>query len=255
MAILRGAVPGGDISQETDKPVTLRFYLGEREMIGGMIKLQPDYWRQVEGISVVSTEECEAILHTARLPINRRNRAIFNYEILCTQDEIASRSAVPKEVDLAQSRDRLIRLSGELAKEMQTDAGRVVVSAMKIPVTLLLPMEKLCELDVDQYVEDTVRFHNIVELGQRLFGAIKVHKRNKGHDVELQDWLFDRLYKLFAELKDARPGNARPLYQFTIECAKLVGINITITEEAFRMRIQRMLRRWRKGIEILANVQ
>jgi hypothetical protein len=224
-------------------------------MIGDMIKLQPDYWRHLENQpSVVSIEEREAILRAAILPINRRNRAILNDGILCIRHDVASRSAVPKEVDLARSRDRLAWLWGELLKEMQTDAGRVVISGMKIPLGLV-PMENLFELDVDRYIKDTVRLHNIAETQQRFSSAIKVHKRDKGHDVELQNWLFETLYNLFAELKDARPGNACPLYQFTIECAKLVGIKITITEDAFRMRIQRILNRHRKGIEFLANLQ
>jgi hypothetical protein len=60
-----------------------------------------------------------------------------------------------------------------------------------------------------------------------------------------QDWLYFELYCLYAKVKGALPGNAGPLYRFTKACAEIMGLKLRIGEDAFRMRVQRLLKELR----------
>ena len=72
---------------------------------------------------------------------------------------------------------------------------------------------------------------------------------------EYDNFIYERLYRLFAEIKGSRPGNTYLLYNFTMRCVELLRIEVNpVTPGAFRMRIARMLHRQRKGLGSLADL-
>ena len=64
--------------------------------------------------------------------------------------------------------------------------------------------------------------------------------------TERDNFLFYRFYQLYEEIKGGPPGIAGPLYRFTLKGGEVLGTKMTITQDAFRMRIERLLEEQRR---------
>jgi hypothetical protein len=136
------------------------------------------------------------------------------------------------------------RLSDKLIEALQNDAGRQVTEIIDV-LALTRPVnERIIS------ARELINFHNEVMSCGQIY-----KKRRCLRHTEIENWLFERLYILYGNIKGARPGLAGPLYRFTLKGAELAGVKVSISPDNFRMRMKRILNRQRKGIENLAAVK
>jgi len=192
-------------------------------------------------LALPPVEECDAALRAARLPVDRRSRAILIDGFVriiqgCAGlKDLRPRPDVCKALgDIADALNTLLKVTSG------SDVGRQAVSiiengswlpSIELPLTLLS------------------RFHEKATLYRQIYNIRPINPR------DYDNWLFHHLYHIYGEIIEGRPGNTYLLYDFTMKCADVLGIKVNpITPDAFRMRIARMLDRQRQGFGSLAAV-
>jgi hypothetical protein len=123
-------------------------------------------------------------------------------------------------------------------------AGRQAVSVMEEAVWRP-------PIDTPGFHRELAEFHETAVFYSQLYGQEKHHNTRR---IERENWLFYGFYQLYEEIKGGPPGIAGPLYRFTMEGAKQLSIKINITEEAFYMRMRRVLNKQHKKFGSLATL-
>jgi hypothetical protein len=186
--------------------------------------------------------ELETILRAARLPVDQRSRTMLYEGLSRIKREYALWEAARRQPDLGKAfGDIAEALNILLRVTFGNDVGRQAVSIME-KGTFLSPIELPFKL-LTEYRETAVFYY-------QFYGYRPKMRRRLNEPDNL---LFCRLYQLFGEIREERPGNTYLLYNFTMKCTNLLGIKVNlITPEAFRMRIKRMLDKQLKGFGSLA---
>jgi hypothetical protein len=189
-------------------------------------------------------EQLDAVLRAGRLPIDDRSRALIDKGLLRIKHQYADATRQQPDLaktfaSIAQALDTLIEVA------FRNDAGRQAVSIMEEEAVWHPPIEVTRYYKVLRGWSETAVFYNqIYDQTQR--------KNIRRTDPE--KWMFYSFYRLYEEIKGARPGIAGPLYRFTMEGAKVLSIKVGITEHAFRMRIQRVLNEQRNKFGSMGSV-
>ena len=175
----------------------------------------------------------DEILCTGKLPVDDRSRAIIDRGILGIRDDLAQWDTSRQRPDWKKTYTAIAVTANALRKAaFQDAAGRQAVSKMEEgvwrPAIDASGLDKkLTEID-----EAAVFYGQFYGYGQ---------KKKTIRSTERDNLLFYRFYQLHQEIKGRPPGIAGPLYRFTIKGGEVLGIKLTITQDAFRMRIRRLL--------------
>jgi hypothetical protein len=182
-------------------------------------------------------QQLDAVLRAGRLPIDDRSRAIIDKGLLIIRHEYALWETIRQQPSWAKAFPTIAQASEALIQVLKSDAGRQAVAVMeggavwRPPIEIIRHIEELMELN-----ETSLSYSQLYE----------EKSRKNIQRIEPENWLFEKFYQLYAEIKGARPGIAGPLYRFTMEGAKLLGIKVGITQETFCMRIRRVLNEQRE---------
>jgi hypothetical protein len=185
-----------------------------------------------------SNEECDAVLRAGGVPIDQWSRKVFEALFLKIRYEYRSRVALRGQSQLAKPLERIDRALNSVLQEFQHHACSLGVEMIGSSGSIVYGL-------TIQDVADALHY--------KAKATYQVYHMSY---KDLENWLFAEFYDLYAILKGKRPGNSNrgPLYRFTMQAAELVGMKVSITPEAFRMRIKRFGDRRRNELEIPAGV-
>jgi hypothetical protein len=197
-------------------------------------------------LSLPPVDQLDAVLRTARLPVDPRSRTILMNGFLQITHECALWEAERQRPDLGKDFGEISEAVSSLLKFLSANDGRCqVVSIMESGTVWRAPLQQppfqtLAEL------RDAALFYN------RLYGH---RAETRKRPTEYDDFIYERLYRLFEEIKESRPGNTYLLYNFTMKCVDLLRIKVNpVTPDAFRMRVKRMLDKQRRAFGGLAAI-
>jgi hypothetical protein len=188
--------------------------------------------------------QLDMVLRAGKLKVDDRSRAVLDAGLPGIKHEYVKR-------DNRRDRDRtkafadIAKASNALLQACGTDAGRRAVWVIDQQAVLMprIDMTALCNT-VTELQRISTSYH-------QLYGYEQTRRRRP---KERDDQLFYHLYHIFAKIKEARPGNTLPLFNFTMKCAEILGIKIGfVTPDAFRMRISRILQRERATFVTMAS--
>ena len=203
------------------------------------IVVRTELTRLLAGLPAI--RQLDEILRIGRLPVDDRNRAIIEKGLLSIKHEYAQRDAVRQQPNLAKAFADISQALGTfLQVAFQDGAGQRAVAIMEEGAVWRPSIE------ITSYFTVFIALCETSMCYSQLYDQ-KIYKNTRA--TTLENWLFYRFYQLFEEIKDARPGIAKPLYRFTMTSLQLLDIKVrNITEDAFRMRVQRLARQARSGI-------
>jgi hypothetical protein len=185
-----------------------------------------------------STQKLDAALCAGRLPIDDQSRAILDKGLLSIKHGYALRNTTGTQPDRTKGFASIAQATDTLIKALQDDAGRQAAVIMEEEAVWHAPIEITRYLKELRELYETSLFYN------RLYDQ-KYHKNIRR--TEPNNWLFHKLYQVYGEIKGVDlPGIAGPLYRFTMESSKILGLKMDLSQDAYRMRIQRVLSELRK---------
>jgi hypothetical protein len=188
-----------------------------------------------------ATRQLDAALRAGNLPVDTKTREIIDGGLaVIKQRYLTARVHGEPRVDgrafarIAEAVDDLI------AAAFEDSAGRRAVSIME-EEAVWHPSVKMTE-----YIQVIESWSKTMHFYHRLYSYHKPKKNSEYRAARnQQDSVYYDIYSIYSEIKKsaggAPPGNARPLYRFVIECAKLLGLEVRLSPDAFRMRMQRIL--------------
>jgi hypothetical protein len=199
--------------------------------------------RLADVLALPSVDQLDAVLRTARLSVDERSRTILNNGFIRIRHECARWEAARQQPDLGKAFGEISEAADRFLKVViANDARRQAVSTMESGTVWRDPIQSSFEL--------LNTFHEAAAFYHSLYGY---EEKNSRQTTDHDNILLEQFYYLFAEIKGTRPGNTYLLYDFTINCAELLGIKIGfVTPDAFRMRVKRMLDKQYKAFGSLA---
>jgi hypothetical protein len=179
-----------------------------------------------------SLEECEAVIRAGGLPIDQRSREIFYDRILEIKIGYPLWDTIRRRPEWAEAIIEIDHTLNDLLQKLQTDTARRALEI--IEEGALLPPFK-----------DTLRLVNdITEFRGKVHNYRQIYSANKPRRTTPQNWLFEKFYRLYEEISGIPPAIHGPLlYRFTIAGAKALDIEVNIDEDAFRVRLDRHLKK------------
>jgi hypothetical protein len=186
--------------------------------------------RLLAGLPTIN--ELDMALKAGRLPINSESRRIVDIGLY----RIKAREGVKPE--LVKAFKTLADAANVFVQVFRTDAGRQAVSILEEAAIWhhRLELTKHRE-NFDEISERSILYyHYYVKKTASIYGRPR----------DRMNCLLYDLYSLYVEIKigeGGRPGIAGPLYRFTKECIKILGEKLPISQDTFRMRIQRLKRK------------
>jgi hypothetical protein len=183
-----------------------------------------------------ATQQLDEVLRTGRLPVDDRSRAIIDKGLLSIKHEYALWDTTGEQPDWAKAFATIAQASDALIQALENDTGRQAVAIMEEGAVWRLPIKIVRNKELTELYETSLSYSQLYE----------DKSRKNIQRIEPENWLFDKFYQLYEEIKGTRPGIAGPLYRFTMEGAKLLGIKVGVTQEAFCMRIRRVLNEQRE---------
>jgi hypothetical protein len=187
-----------------------------------------------------AVQQLDDVLQSGRLAIDERSRAIIDRGLLVIKHEYA----ITQEPDWAVFAI-IAAASDTLIQAFQSHDGRHAVSVMEKQAIWHPPIE------ITRYSKELIALHETAVFYSRLYDQ---KPRKNVRRTALENGLFSKFYQLYEEIKGARPGIAGPLYRFTMKGAELLGIKVGMSQDTYRMRIQRVLNEQRKKIGSLGSV-
>jgi hypothetical protein len=176
-------------------------------------------------------KERDAVLRAGKLPIDERSRKMFESGFSHINIQHALWATIRKQPDYAETFVRLDRLLNALVEEFQTTGGQEAAEIIEEGV-ILSPF-----IEMPQFMTGLTQLHHIVE------GYKNIYLINDPKCTAAKDWLLFEHYQLFGKIKGvSRPGKGGPLYRFTLESTKLLGVKLNLTPAAFKMRLVRFLK-------------
>jgi hypothetical protein len=186
-------------------------------------------------------QQIDAVLRTGRLSVDDWNRAIIDTRLFYIKHQAALWDTIRQQPDWAKGFASIAEASNFLICALQNDAGREAVEIIK-EGAILCPLT-----EITKFISELTKLREISATCREIYRQHKnVNHMENVKRMEYENWLFYEFYRLYEEIKGARPGIAEPLYRFTTEGAKLVGLKVGLTEHAFRMRMQRVLKQQSK---------
>jgi hypothetical protein len=176
-----------------------------------------------------SIYEYDAVLRAGKLPVDERSRKILEdgFSRIKSGHSLWDRKRPP----WADTFARLEKSLNDLVQELGTDHGYTVLEIIEEGAIL------------DPLTETARRRKELVEFHDKAGAYRQIYSTRKLRRTASENWLFEKFYELYGEIKAARPGNAGPLYRFTVAGIKLLGVRLNISENTFRVRLKRHLER------------
>jgi hypothetical protein len=182
-----------------------------------------------------TAKQLDAALRAGTLPINVKTRVLLDTGLARIEEELARQNHAQTQPDLAKAFSNILKALDVFKQAaFENKGGREAVWIMEKQAVWSKPLN---------ITEHFVELYQTVGLYIQLYRHEKPNRLNhRAHE----DWLYYELYCLYAKIKGAPPGNAGPLYRFTKACAEILWLKLRIGEDAFRMRVQRLLKELRK---------
>jgi hypothetical protein len=182
-----------------------------------------------------TTKQLDAALRAGILPINVKTRVLIGTGLARIEEKLARQNHAQSQPDLAKAFSNIVKALDVFKQAaFENKGGRQAVWIMEKQAVWSKPLnitEQFAELYKTAYLYSQLYQHG---------------KPNRLSRKACEDWLYCELYCLYAKIKGALPGNAGPLYRFTEACAEILGLKLRIGGDAFRMRIQRLLKELRE---------
>jgi hypothetical protein len=200
--------------------------------------------RLLAGLPTIS--QLDVALKAGGLPMNSESRKMIGVglaRIKCTQS--AQEGVKPETIKMLKA---LADVADGFVRIFQTDAGRQAVSIIE-EQAIWDP-----RIEVTKHQEAFSKILEAATLYYHLYSRSTSRVRGRENH---ENRMLSELYCLYREIKIAagdRLGIAGPLYRFTKECVGLLGQHLSISEPAFRMRIQRLKSKRFEGIGSQASV-